>query len=40
MTVRQRVLALRLLEKQRKNPEYVKKIGVEIAIKKKSNKRL
>ena len=30
MTVRERILALKLKEKQDKNPEYVKKIGVQI----------
>ena len=35
MTVRERVLALRLLEKQKKNPELAKKIGLTIEVKKK-----
>ncbi len=30
MTARQRILALRFLEKQKKNPEFAKKIGVKI----------
>lgn len=34
MNVRQRILALRLLEKQKKNPEYAKKIGIEVKINK------
>lgn len=32
MTAKQRILALRLLEKQKKNPELTKKVGVEIKI--------
>lgn len=32
MTVKQRVLALRLLEKQQRNPEYAKKLGINVTI--------
>lgn len=32
MTVRERVLALKLKEKQDKNPEYVKSIGVQVNV--------
>lgn len=40
MNVRQRVLALRLLEKQKKNPEYARKIGIEVKVKKLKNERV
>ena len=39
MTVRERILALRLLEKQKKNPEYAKKIGLEVKVKEKEDKK-
>ena len=32
MTVRERVLAIKLLEKQEKHPEYLKKLGVHITM--------
>ena len=32
MTARERILALRLLEKQEKNPAYAKQIGVQVSI--------
>lgn len=35
MTARQRILALRLLEKQQKNPELAKKLGINVQMKKK-----
>ena len=35
MTVRERVLALKLMEKQAKNPSLAKVTGVEIKMKKK-----
>lgn len=38
MTAKQRVLALKYLEKQKKNPGFAKKIGVEIKIKKRKIK--
>lgn len=33
MTAKQRILTLRLLEKQRKHPEFMKKLGVEVKVK-------
>ena len=39
MTARQRIMALRLLEKQKKNPSFAKKIGVEIKMKEKDAKK-
>ena len=32
MTVKQRVLALKILEKQKENPEYAKRAGINITI--------
>lgn len=32
MTAKERILALKLLEKQEKNPAYVKQIGVQVSI--------
>ena len=32
MTVRERVLAIKLLEQQEKNPEYLKQLGVHITM--------
>lgn len=32
MSSRQRILALRLLEKQKKYPEFMKKLGVEVKV--------
>ena len=32
MSARERVLALRLLEKQRKNPKLAKQLGIDIAV--------
>lgn len=34
LAVRERVLALNLLEKQKNNSDYAKKIGVEVRVKK------
>lgn len=39
LTVRQRVLALRLYEKQKKNPELAKQLGIEIKIVEKDEKK-
>ena len=39
MTTKQRVLALKYLEKQKRNPNFAKKIGVEIKIKEKDEKK-
>ena len=33
MTARERVLAIKLLEQQEKNPEYLKQLGVHITMK-------
>lgn len=38
MTVRERILALRLLEKQECNPEYAKRIGIQVSMVKKDPK--
>ena len=38
MTVRQRILALRLLEKQERNPEFAKRIGIQVSMVKKDPK--
>lgn len=35
MGAKSRILALKLLEKQKKNPEYAKQIGIEVKIKNK-----
>ena len=32
MTVHERILMLRLLEKQARNPDYVNKIGVHVSV--------
>lgn len=32
MTVKERVLALKILEKQEKNPEYAEQIGVAVKV--------
>ena len=39
MTVKERILALRLLKKQTENPSLVKVTGVEIKMKKKENEK-
>lgn len=39
MTAKERVLALRLMAKQEKNPSLVKVTGVEIKMKKKENEK-
>ena len=38
MTVRERILALRLLEKQERFPAYAKRIGVQVTVAKKDPK--
>lgn len=40
MTVRERILALRLLEKQEHHPEYAKRIGIQVNVTKKDPKDL
>lgn len=32
MTVRERILAIRLLEKQEQKPEYAKQIGIQVSM--------
>ena len=39
MTAKQRILALKYLEKQKKRPDFSKKIGVEIKMKEKDEKK-
>ena len=39
MNVRERLLALKFLEKQKKNSEYAKQIGVEVKIIKKEDEK-
>ena len=39
MTAKQRILALRFLEKQKRNPSLAKKMGVEIKLKEKEMKK-
>lgn len=39
MTVRERILALRLLEKQKKCPEYAEKIGVRVKMEEADTKK-
>ena len=34
MTASERVLAIRLMEKQRKNPEYFEQLGIQVSMKK------
>ena len=34
MTARERVLAIRLLEKQKQRPEYARRIGIQVQMKK------
>lgn len=36
MSVKERILALRLIEKQKKYPKQAKKLGLEIKVKKKN----
>lgn len=40
MTVRERIIALHLIEKQRQNPEYVAKIGVQACLKQKNGREV
>ena len=39
MTAKQRILALRLLEKQKEKPDFSKKLNVEIKIKEKKTQK-
>lgn len=38
MTARARILAIRLLEKQERSPEYAKQIGIRVSMTKKDLK--
>lgn len=40
MTARERILAIRLLEKQERNPEYAKQIGIQVSMTKKDLKEV
>lgn len=40
MTARERILALRLLQKQERFPEYAKRIGLQAQILKKDPKKM
>ena len=37
MSVKERILAIRLIEMQEKNPEYAKRLGVEIKMENKKD---
>lgn len=39
LSVRERILALRLLEKQKKHPELAKQVGIDIKIVEKAKKK-
>ena len=39
MTVKQRVPALKFLEKQKKNPDFAKKMGIEVKCEMKSKRK-
>ena len=38
MTVRERILAIKLLEKQERKPEYAEQIGIQVSMVKKDLK--
>ena len=38
MTARERILAIKLLEKQERNPEYAKRIDIQVNMEKKDPK--
>lgn len=38
MTARERILAIKLLEKQERNPEYAERIGIQVSMVKKDSK--
>ena len=38
MTARERILAIKLLEKQERNPEYARLIGIQVSMEKKDPK--
>ena len=37
MSVRERILAIKLMEMQEKNPEYAERLGIEVKMEDKSN---
>lgn len=37
MSVRERILAIRLIEMQERNPEYAKRLGIEVKMENKNN---
>ena len=39
LSARERILALRLLEKQKKNPEIAKQIGIEVKMTEKTKRK-
>lgn len=39
MSVKSRLLALKLLEKQKRNPEYAKQIGIEVKVVEKEKEK-
>ena len=38
MTARERILAIKLLEKQEQKPEYAERIGIQVSMVKKDSK--
>ena len=40
MTARARILAIKLLEKQERNPEYARRIGIQVRITQKDPKKM
>ena len=40
MTARERILALRLLEKQEQNPDYARRIGIQVNLLEKGPEEL
>ena len=38
MTARERILAIKLLEKQERKPEYAEQIGIQVSMVKKDSK--
>lgn len=40
MTARERILALRLLEKQERSPEYAKRIGIQVNMLQKDPEKM
>lgn len=40
MTPKERILALRLLEKQKRSPEYANRIGIQVSILRKGSPKM